>query len=455
MSDQTSEERRTSFFRRVTLRFLGSAVAFMLLGIGIVGASMSVLVLLGLNRFKRVWAELVASANITGADSLTSTVELMSFLVTWGSVATISTLISVGLFFLWFTRSRVVGPLVELTGAIDKLAGGETAVAIPYIGHQDEVGIMARAVGVLKTNTVEKLRLEADQAAQKEQAEIERRRVLGDLAGRLDESIGQVVQSLSGAAATLETNAQLMLSSCSEARQRSATIAASSHQSSASVASLASAANALSDSIADIERQTSQATGVARSGMQQVATTNEVVAGLSDTVREIGHVVGMIGEIAEQTNLLALNATIESARAGLAGKGFAVVASEVKNLAGQASRATEEVGHKIQQIEQVASRAVTTMTEVAGTIEQIVRIVGDIAVAVERQSDAARTIAHNVDTASDGTQRVSGDIAGVAQVADETGRTADEVLRSAHELTKKATNLRGTVDTFLNRLRSA
>jgi methyl-accepting chemotaxis protein len=95
------------------------------------------------------------------------------------------------------------------------------------------------------------------------------------------------------------------------------------------------------------------------------------------------------------------------------------------------------------------------MTEVAGTIEQIVRIVGDIAVAVERQSDAARTIAHNVDTASDGTQRVSGDIAGVAQVADETGRTADEVLRSAHELTKKATNLRGTVDTFLNRLRSA
>ena len=31
--------------------------------------------------------------------------------------------------------------------------------------------------------------------------------------------------------------------------------------------------------------------------MQQVATTNEVVAGLSDTVREIGQVVGMIDDL--------------------------------------------------------------------------------------------------------------------------------------------------------------
>jgi methyl-accepting chemotaxis protein len=444
-----------NFVRRFTLRFLGSAVAYSLLGIGVVGASMSVLVLLGLRRFSRDWDALMANSHIQGAESLTSTVSLMSFLVTWGSVATIATLISVGLFFLWFTRSRVVNPLLHLTSAIDQLAGGKTTIPIPYADHKDEIGVMARAVVVLKENTLEKMRLEADQAALKQQSDQERREVLGDLASRLDESIGQVVQTLSGAATDLQSNAQLMLSSCSDARQRSAAIASTSQQSSASVESLASAANALSDSIDDIERQTGEATSVARTGMQQVTATNEVVAGLTDTVREIGQVIGMIGEIAEQTNLLALNATIESARAGVAGKGFAVVAGEVKNLAGQAGRATEEVTQKIHQIEEVTGRAVATMTEVAKTIQRIGGIVTEIAAAVERQSNAARTIAHNVDTASDGTRRVYSDIATVATAAENTGRTADEVMRSANAVNQKASDLRTTVDTFLRKLRSA
>src|SRR3954447_8866440 len=455
MSGGSGKASVSSFTSRLTLRFLGSAVAFALLGIGVVGTSMSVLVLLGLRRFSQDWETLMANSRIEGAEALTSTVSLMSFLVTWGSVATIATLISVGLFFLWFTRSRVVNPLMHLTGAIYQLAGGQPSVTIPYAEHVDEIGVMARAVLVLKQNTVEKLRLEAEQAAQKQQTETERRRVLGDLANRLDESVGHVVETLSGAATDLQSNAAVMLTSCSDAQERSAAIASTSRTSSASVESLASAAKALSDSIEEIEHQTGQATTVTRVGMQQVTTTNEVVAGLTDTVREIGQVVGMIGEIAEQTNLLALNATIESARAGVAGKGFAVVAGEVKNLAGQASRATEEVTLKIQQIEEVTARAVVTMSSVARTIQQIGGIVTEIAAAVERQSGAARTIAHNVDTASDSTRRVYSDIERVASVAENTGRSADEVMRSASAVNQKATDLRSTVDGCLQKLRSA
>ena len=72
---------------------------------------------------------------------------------------------------------------------------------------------------------------------------------------------------------------------------------------------------------------------------------------LAEGAEKIGHVVGLITNIAGQTNLLALNATIEAARAGDAGKGFAVVASEVKSLANQTTKATEEIGIRIAQIQ--------------------------------------------------------------------------------------------------------
>ena len=47
--------------------------------------------------------------------------------------------------------------------------------------------------------------------------------------------------------------------------------------------------------------------------------------------------------MASQTNLLALNATIEAAQAGGHGKKFSIIAGKVKELAGQACTATEDI----------------------------------------------------------------------------------------------------------------
>ncbi|WP_419905658.1 methyl-accepting chemotaxis protein [Kiloniella sp.] len=83
---------------------------------------------------------------------------------------------------------------------------------------------------------------------------------------------------------------------------------------------------------------------------QSIDKIFEEIAQLSIEIENVGNVAQQIDAIARQTNLLALNATIEAARAGDAGKGFAVVAGEVKQLAGQTSQATTEIGGIVQSL---------------------------------------------------------------------------------------------------------
>lgn len=79
----------------------------------------------------------------------------------------------------------------------------------------------------------------------------------------------------------------------------------------------------------------------------------------------------LITNIAEQTNLLALNATIEAARVGDAGKGFTVAASKVKNLAGQAAKAAEEISTQIAEIQSATNEFVDAIHGIFGTIRKI------------------------------------------------------------------------------------
>jgi methyl-accepting chemotaxis protein len=150
----------------------------------------------------------------------------------------------------------------------------------------------------------------------------------------------------------------------------------------------------------EIDRQVAQSNAIASMAVSEAGRTNLAVKELDEAAGRIGDVVKLITGIAEQTNLLALNATIEAARAGEAGRGFAVAAGEVKALAGQTSRATEEISAQIGGMQRATVRSIEAITAIEHIFREIGDISGAIAAAVTQQGAATAEIARNVETAA-------------------------------------------------------
>lgn len=353
-----------------------------------------------------------------------------------------------------FVRRRVIDPLTALTVTIERVAAGDLAQEERFQERSDEIGVLSRAIAVLRAKSAEARQLEAERNLA-QTARDERANRLERLIGSFEVSSDELVTTLSSAAAAMETTAASMTTAAAHTHQRAQFVATSAEQAGAGVQTVAAAAEQLSASIREISQQVAQSAEVTGRAVASARHTDAIVRTLAAAAQKIGDVVGLISSIAGQTNLLALNATIEAARAGDAGKGFAVVASEVKNLATQTSQATGEISTQVEQMQAATAEAVKAIQSISGTIENVSTIASAIAAAVEQQGAATSEIARNIQQTAQAAMDVTSNIVEVSDAATETGRAANEVLTTASALSRHSLRLSSEVASFVAGVRAA
>src|SRR5580704_3278644 len=145
----------------------------------------------------------------------------------------------------WWLARGLVRPVRALTGAMTRLAGGDTAAEVPATGRTDEVGEMARAVGVFKDSMIGADRLREEQEQQKAGAAAGQKAALIRMADDFSASVGGIIDTVASTAAEMQGAAQSLSATAEEANRQATAVAAAAMQATSNVQTVATAAEEL------------------------------------------------------------------------------------------------------------------------------------------------------------------------------------------------------------------
>jgi methyl-accepting chemotaxis protein len=354
-----------------------------------------------------------------------------------------------------FIARSIIKPITLITGVMQKLSAGDTAVTLRYRERTDEIGRMIEAIEIFRSNALEIQKIQQLRRQAEEQQASERRTEMAALAEEFDSTVKHITSERAGAVTAVRDNAEAMTKVAEDTRTKSGTAVEAVAHTQENVETVARAASELSLTIDELSRRTNDVFRLTRNTAEQSESASAELAKLAASVEQILPITDLIRGLAQQTNLLALNATIEAARAGIAGRGFAVVASEVKTLAQASGKATDDIAQKIGAVRETCTSAVATISQIIAAIKDLSIHATEISSGIRQQSNETAGIFASAESAASNSRSVAANMVELNGYADVTYTASNEVRHTTALLFEHTRAVQSNVERFLQHVKRA
>ncbi len=369
-------------------------------------------------------------------------------------------LVVVGGIVLAMVRAQIANPVRRITASMERLAAGDTGIAIEGIDRRDDLGAMARALLVLRDAARSQDQAQRDKAQQDSAQKLvvdtmeEALATLaaGDLAGDIAvafpadyagvktnfnaalANLPNLVGGVTGSAAGIRTGSQEIAQASDDLARRTEGNAASLEQTSAALAQIDTRLQATARSSGETVVRADQAIATVGGGR---ATAEEAVAAMgrvSDSAKGIDSVIEGLDKIAFQTRVLAMNAAVEAGRAGDAGRGFAVVADLVSALAMRAEEEAKRARDQLTLTQTDIVTAVQAVQKVDGALANISNDVGEV-------HKLLGTMADDATAQSSAISQITTAISEMDRATQQNAAMVEETSAAARNLTSEVASL--------------
>ena len=390
----------------------------------------------------------------------------------------------IGLAFAWWSI-RAIRPLTGLTQVMTQFANGDLQASVPHADRADEVGAMAKALQIFRSNALAMRTMESESAAARQAAEAERlltdeqralavkerldgahqqeqivgllasglqRLAQGDLTCRIEapvpadylklrddfnvmvDRLSRMVGMIQATSAEVGMAAREITMGAADLSTRTEGQASSLEETAATTEQLAASVKASAQASRQAAAVADEARQAAQSGGAIAGQAVEAMARIEDASQKISDIIRVIDDIAFQTNLLALNAAVEAARAGDAGKGFAVVASEVRTLAQRSSAAAKDISALISSSNGEVGQGVKLVRQAGEQLTQILSHSQKVAATIADISAASGEQANGIDEMSQAVAHLDEMTQANAALAEQSAASADSLSGKIGEL---------------------